>query len=371
VRVALLDYDLPETAIAQRPLPRRDMARMLVLDPLRADIEHREVRDWSSLVPSEALVVLNDTKVVKARLLGAKRSGGGKAELLLIEPHTPEGDAEKQRWRAIGKGLGRLAGQTLVFAEGALTATVEGPSSVNGLFDVMLVAREGSINSALASHGHVPVPPYIRRGDDAADVHRYQTVYARAAGAIAAPTAGLHLTEELLAELRGRGVRIAFLTLHVGLGTFQPVSADDLDQHPMHAEWMHVTGDLVREVAEARARGGPVVAVGTTVVRALESAADRERAGHVVAREGKTNILIQPGHAFRVVDALLTNFHLPRSTLLALVAAFAGRERVLGAYRAAVGAGYRFFSYGDAMWIPRRAPRSDGSSADADREVIS
>jgi S-adenosylmethionine:tRNA ribosyltransferase-isomerase len=366
-----LDYELPESAIAQRPLAEREMARLLVLDPAKAHAEHRQVRQWPTLVPPGALVVLNDTKVVKARLLGVK-PGGGKAELLLVEPlattaqhraatlhratdvHGPE-----QRWRAIGKGLGRLQGQTLVFGEGALTAVVEGPSEIEGLFDVTLSASAGSIDDALTAHGHVPVPPYIRRTDDAGDVERYQTVYARVAGAIAAPTAGLHLTEAMLAELRQRGARTSFLTLHVGLGTFQPVAVDDLDHHPMHSESIHVGAELVHEVAEARKRGAPVVAVGTTVVRALESAADPERKGHIVPSEGKTNLLIQPGYRFRVVDALLTNFHLPRSTLLALVAAFAGYEETFGAYREAVRAGYRFFSYGDAMWIPRRSDAGD------------
>jgi S-adenosylmethionine:tRNA ribosyltransferase-isomerase len=360
VRVEVLDYELPESAIAQRPLARREMARLLVLDPRTAEHGHREIRDWPSLVPPGALVVLNDTKVVKARLLGTRRPGGGKAELLLVEPFMVSAEeGREQKWRAIGKGLGRLQGQALVFGEGALTVVVDGPSRVDGLFDVTLSAREGPIDKALAEHGHVPVPPYIRRADDADDVERYQTVFARVAGAIAAPTAGLHLTEELIAELHRRGVRTSFLTLHVGLGTFQPVAVDDLDDHPMHTEAMDVSESLVHEVAEARTRGAPVVAVGTTVVRALESAADAERNGHVVHSQGKTNLLIQPGYPFRVVDALLTNFHLPRSTLLALVAAFAGQERTLAAYREAVRAGYRFFSYGDAMWIPRRTQASE------------
>ena len=365
MRVELLDYELPESAIAQRPLARREMARLLVLDSMTAELGHRHILDWPTLVPPGALVVLNDTKVIKARLLGIKRSGGGKAELLLVEPLavSAERGGREQKWRAIGKGLGRLQGQTLVFGEGALTAVIGGPSPVEGLFDVTLSAREKSVDDALAEHGHVPVPPYIRRSDDAGDVERYQTVYARVAGAIAAPTAGLHLTEEMLAALRQREVRTSFLTLHVGLGTFQPVSVDDLDDHPMHTESMHVGAALVREVAEARRRGAPVVAVGTTVVRALESAADPERNGHVVTSEGKTNLLIQPGYRFRVVDALLTNFHLPRSTLLALVAAFAGHERTLGAYREAVRGGYRFFSYGDAMWIPRRTEASESAPA--------
>jgi S-adenosylmethionine:tRNA ribosyltransferase-isomerase len=236
---------------------------------------------------------------------------------------------------------------------------VERPSATPGLFDVRVSTSLASLEQALDDHGHVPLPPYIHRSDDEADRERYQTVYGRVPGAIAAPTAGLHMTHAMLSELEARGVRIGYVTLHVGLGTFQPVAADDLDLHPMHAEWMSVSESLAREVGAARERGSPVVAVGTTVVRALETAADPERRGFVVPREGETNLLIQPGHAFRVVDSLLTNFHLPRSTLLALVAAFAGRERVLHAYREALDRGYRFYSYGDAMWIP--APLADGT----------
>ncbi|HKQ68813.1 MAG TPA: tRNA preQ1(34) S-adenosylmethionine ribosyltransferase-isomerase QueA [Polyangiaceae bacterium] len=349
-----LDFDLPDRAVAQRPAERREDARLLVVDPESPVFEHRRMFEWPALVPEGALVVLNDTSVVRARLLGTKERSGGKAELLLVDRREPtEGPVEA--WRAIGKGLRNLSGETLAFGEGKLTATVEKASDVVGLFDVVLRAREGTVGEAIAAHGHVPIPPYIRRAADRGDESRYQTVYARAPGAIAAPTAGLHLTRALLDEIERRGARVAFLTLHVGLGTFQPVAVDDLDQHPMHAEWMDVTPSLAAEIAAARARSAPVVAVGTTVVRALESAADPAHHGLVVAQRGETRILIQPGYAFRVVDALLTNFHLPRSTLLALVAAFAGRERVLAAYGEALTNGYRFYSYGDAMWIRSRA----------------
>jgi S-adenosylmethionine:tRNA ribosyltransferase-isomerase len=209
--------------------------------------------------------------------------------------------------------------------------------------------------AAVEASGHVPLPPYVHRPDDAADRERYQTVFARVPGAVAAPTAGLHLSTALIDRIRARGVAVATVTLHVGLGTFQPVSAEDLDDHPMHAEAFVVPAEAAAAVAAARDRGAPVVAVGTTVVRALESAADPARPGGVLALSGETRLLIQPGYRFRVVDQLLTNFHLPQSTLLALVAAFAGRERVLSAYRAAVGARYRFYSYGDAMLIRSRS----------------
>jgi S-adenosylmethionine:tRNA ribosyltransferase-isomerase len=336
----------------------------LVVDPDRDQLTDRRIVDWPSLVPPGALVVLNDTKVVKARLIGRKAATSGRAELLLVqrcdaEPPSSTGPSEQalsvERWRAIGKGLRELKGQELLFGDGELRAMVEGPSDVEGLFFVQLTAVRATVAEAIDAHGRVPIPPYIRRPDDGADVDRYQTVYARRPGAIAAPTAGLHLTTEMIDELRARGARIAHLTLHVGLGTFQPVAADDLDHHPMHAEWMQIAPPLVEEVAAARARGAPVVAVGTTVVRALEAARSTERPGLIKPYEGETRLLIQPGYAFGVVDAMLTNFHLPRSTLLALVAAFAGRERVLGAYEEAIRRGYRFYSYGDAMWLPPSA----------------
>jgi len=358
VKLDLLHYELPESAVAQRPAERREAARLLVLDPRAEHLEHRRVSDWPNLVPAGSLVVLNDTKVVKARLLGRKLTTGGKAELLLVRRCAGSEAAPTERWQVVGKGLRDLAGQQLVFGQGDLTATVEGPSALEGLFDVQLSVARGSVERAIAELGHVPIPPYIRRTDDATDVERYQTVYARVPGAIAAPTAGLHLTEALIGELERRGVRIAYLTLHVGLGTFQPVVTADLDEHPMHAEWMQVTETVAHEVEQARARGAPVIAVGTTVVRALESAADPDRLGRVVPQQGETRTLIQPGYVFRVVDALLTNFHLPRSTLLALVAAFAGRERVLAAYAEAIDRGYRFYSYGDAMWIAARETTS-------------
>ncbi len=365
VRIDLLDYELPESAIAQRPAERRDASRLLVVGAGADGLVDHRMAEWPSLVPRGSLVVLNDTKVVRARLIGKKAKTGGKAELLLVErvdrTHAlpteppPSTQGEREVWRALGKGLRDLVGQELDFGDGAIVAVVLGPSHADGLYDVHLSMRVGSLTEALAEHGHVPIPPYIRRADDAADDERYQTVYGRVPGAIAAPTAGLHLTGAMLEELARRDVEVGYLTLHVGLGTFQPVAAADLDDHPMHAEWMRVSDALAPLVARAREGRAPVVAVGTTVVRALETAADPRRRGMILPWEGETRILIQPGHDFRVVDALLTNFHLPKSTLLALVSAFAGRARTLDAYREAVQRGYRFYSYGDAMWIPERA----------------
>jgi len=346
LKTALLDYALPERSIAVRPLPERDAARLLVVG--ERGFEHRAVRDFAELVPEGALVVLNDTRVRRARVLATKRGSGGKVELLLLERLAQAGDREV--WQALGRANKALRVGTELEAPGLDARVV----STGELLEVS-VAAEGGVERWLERSGHVPIPPYLGRLDDPSDGERYQTVFAEKIGSAAAPTAGLHLTEAMLARLAARGVIRATLTLAIGVGTFRPVEADDLDEHAMHAETLAVGPALVDAVAAARARGAPVVAVGTTVVRALETAADPERAGHVRPFEGATRLLIQPGHAFRVVDALLTNFHQPRSTLLALVSAFAGHSRVLEAYALALREGYRFLSYGDAMWLPRRA----------------
>jgi S-adenosylmethionine:tRNA ribosyltransferase-isomerase len=334
-----------------------------------AGITHAAVRDLDQLLVPGALLVVNDTRVIPARLLGHKTASGGKVELLLVRRlgsasvHSAGRGFAAERWRTLARSSKPLRpGSQVVFAGGALAAEIapghEGDSG--GLFEVLLFSPAGlALDVALESAGHVPLPPYLHRTDDAADRERYQTIFARVPGAVAAPTAGLHLSGALLDRLRARGVELARVTLHVGLGTFQPVTAVDLDDHPMHGELFVVPAETAAAIAAARDRGAPVVAVGTTVVRALESAADPERDGRVRAAEGETRLLIQPGYRFRVVDQLLTNFHLPQSTLLALVAAFAGLERVLAAYRAAVDAGYRFYSYGDAMLVRSR----DGGAA--------
>lgn len=340
-------YDLPEELIASRPTAARDGARLLVF---RDDgLEHARMLDLPDCIAPGSLVVLNDTRVVPARLFGVKRGSGGRVELLLLR------SLDGERYRALGRASKPLRpGSTLEIGDGALVATVLEKGD-DGVLVVRLAAREGTILDAIEAHGHVPLPPYMKRGDDADDRARYQTIFAKSPGAAAAPTAGLHLSEAIFARLAARDVRIATVTLHVGLGTFQPVSVDDFDDHPMHSEALVVPEETVRAIADARDRDAPVVAIGTTVVRALESAADPSREGHVVAREGETRLLIQPGYALRVVDQLMTNFHLPESTLLALVCAFGGTERVLAAYRVAVAERYRFFSYGDAMLLSRRA----------------
>jgi S-adenosylmethionine:tRNA ribosyltransferase-isomerase len=367
MRVDALHYELPPELIAQRPAEDRELARLLVLRAAGGAPESRRVRELPQLLPAGALVVVNDTRVIPARLLGRKRETGGRVEVLLVrrvgarEIEVGPGEVRATEiWRALGK-----ASKSLKFgadvevarrgAEGGpavLIVRLLGRAEDDGLLEVAIWSASGEpVDKCIRACGHVPLPPYIKRDDQADDADRYQTVYARHDGAVAAPTAGLHLTNALLGRLAVHGCDVASVTLHVGLGTFQPVTVEDLDQHPMHSEHYAVSQSTADAVARARARGAPVIAIGTTTVRALESAADPERPGYLLASTGETRILIQPGHAWRVVDGLLTNFHLPRSTLLALVCAFGGTERVLEAYRLAVTERYRFFSYGDAMLL--------------------
>ncbi|MFZ5894102.1 MAG: tRNA preQ1(34) S-adenosylmethionine ribosyltransferase-isomerase QueA [Myxococcota bacterium] len=345
MRTELLDYFLPEQLIARHPPAERDGGRMLVLEGNQR--QHRAVREFAELVPSNALVVLNASRVRRARVFGTRRPGGGRVELLFLESLGQAADG-RERWQALGRASKSLRPGTVVEVP---ELEVEIASTHEGTLELLVRAAE-PVESLLERVGHVPLPPYLGRGDEPADGERYQTVYAERTSSVAAPTAGLHLTPDALARLAARGVEVRRLELAVGVGTFRPVSSDDLDQHPMHEERFSVSAELVNAVAKARTRGAPVVAVGTTVVRALESAA---ASGELVATSGNTRLLIQPGYRFRVVDALLTNFHQPKSTLLALVTAFAGYESVMAAYADAVERRYRFLSYGDAMWIPRRA----------------
>ncbi len=335
--LAELDYDLPEALIAQRPLDARDAARLLVLD--RAEITHRHVRDLPSLLPP-SLFVVNDTRVLHARLHGQKVSGG-KVEVLLIER------LEGERWEAMTRSSKPLRVGTELLL-GAIRATVV--EKRDGTVVLELAATE-PVDAILDREGHVPLPPYIRRTDEPGDRERYQTIFASHPGAVAAPTAGLHFSPDLVAALEAAGHRFARVTLHVGPGTFKPVTAARLEDHPMHVERYAIPEATVDAIARAKREDRPVVAVGTTVVRTLEAAAIHG----LPAGEGATDLFITPPYAFRVVDALMTNFHLPRSTLLALVMAFAGVEATREAYRQAVDARYRFFSYGDAMLVPRRA----------------
>ncbi len=348
MKTAAFDYELPEASIAAHPTERRDGARLLIVDGPRC--EDSSVDRLADLIPDSALLVLNDTRVRRARVFGTKQSGG-RAELLFIRQIDSDGQGS-EHWQAIGRSSKPLRiGAVIVWDEIRFQILERAEDAT-----LLVAVRTGGpdFDQILAERGRLPLPPYMRRAEQADDLDRYQTVYARRAASAAAPTAGLHLTVDLFERLRARGVHVARLQLEIGLGTFKPVSVDDLDEHPMHAETIELGPEVCAAVAAARARQAPVVAIGTTVVRALESAADADRPGNVRAMRGETRLLIQPGYRFRVVDALLTNFHVPKSTLLALVAAFAGYEATLAAYRHAVRSGYRFLSYGDAMWIPRR-----------------
>ncbi|MBM4227496.1 MAG: tRNA preQ1(34) S-adenosylmethionine ribosyltransferase-isomerase QueA [Gammaproteobacteria bacterium] len=332
-------YDLPESLIAQYPLPERAAARLLTLEGRTGALADRLIRDLPEILLPGDLLVMNDTRVVPARLHGRKQSGG-RFELLverLISSHLALAHVRASKAPKPGMTLLVEGGGCLVVQE----------KREDGLYLLEAAAGEG-LTALLEAHGHMPLPPYISRADEPADRDRYQTVFARRPGAVAAPTAGLHFDEALLAALEARGVLRTTVTLHVGAGTFQPLRSERIEDHHMHAEWLEVSAETVDAVAAARARGGRVVAIGTTAVRALETAA---RNGVLEPYTGDTRLFITPGYRFRVVDALLTNFHLPESTLLMLVSAFAGHAQVMAAYRHAVAGGYRFFSYGDAMWV--------------------
>ncbi len=331
-------YDLPEELIAQAPLAERSASRLMVVPPAPAAFSDRHVRDLPELLQAGDLLVFNDTRVIPARLFGQKTSGG-RVEIL-IERLLGSQQARVQ----IGASKSPKAGGRILLDAGG-EAEVLGR---DGEFYVLRFEVDEPLEKWLVHAGRLPLPPYIHREPDQADRERYQTVFAREVGAVAAPTAGLHFDEPLLARLRERGVQFGHVTLHVGAGTFQPVRVDELSQHVMHREWINVGAGLVEQVRRTRANGGRVIAVGTTVVRALESAL---RDGELHPFAGETQIFILPGYRIRSVDAMVTNFHLPESTLLMMISAFAGKERVFEAYRHAIDQRYRFFSYGDAMLL--------------------
>lgn len=338
MRRELFNYFLPDSLIARKPAPERRGSRLLALDGLTGAIRHGVFTDILDLAQPGDLMVFNDTRVIPARLLGRKPTGG-KIELLverLVDKH--------QALAHIRAGKSPRAGALLLFDD-HISAEVVGRQ--DDLFEVTFTQP---VLEVLERIGHMPLPPYIDRPDEAVDRERYQTVYAREAGAVAAPTAGLHFDEALLAELQAKGIEIAYVTLHVGAGTFQPVRVDDIREHRMHAEIIDVSEEVCRRVEETRAAGNRVIAVGTTSVRCLETAG---ASGVMKPTRGDTDIFIYPGYQFRIVDALVTNFHLPESTLLMLVSAFAGYGNVMAAYREAVDRQYRFFSYGDAMFLTR------------------
>jgi S-adenosylmethionine:tRNA ribosyltransferase-isomerase len=340
------DYDLPPERIAQAPARVRDGARLLALDRSSGGVEHTRFDRLPGLLRSGDLVILNDTAVRQARLFGRKKGTGGGIEAVLL---APEGAG---RWRALIRGSAR-PGTLVEFARGAVLATVTGVDATGAA----LIAFEHPDGGerAMAAAGYPPLPPYIRRREREArlrrrsDRRRYQTVFARRAGSVAAPTAGLHFTGRLLERLRRAGVETSFVTLEVGPGTFRPIRCPDLDGHRLEPELAEIPGETAAAIASARARGGRVIAVGTTVTRTLEAFADGR--GGVRAGRAPADLFIRPGHRFRVIDALITNFHLPKSSLIVLAAAFAGRERLLAAYAEAVRLRYRFYSFGDAMLI--------------------
>jgi S-adenosylmethionine:tRNA ribosyltransferase-isomerase len=332
-------FDLPEELIAQRPATERRGSRLLVLDGAAGTLEDRLFTDLPGLLRPGDLLVFNDTRVIPARLYGRKESGG-QVEVL-VERITTECEV-----------LAHVRASKSPKAGSRLTLEGQVEVEVSGREGALFALRfPGPVLEILKRVGHMPLPPYIEREAAESDAERYQTVYARKEGAVAAPTAGLHFDEAMLEHLKSMDIESAYVTLHVGAGTFQPVRCDDIREHVMHTETIEVPEAVVEAVARTRARGGRVVAVGTTVVRSLESAARANPSGALAPFQGETDIFIYPGYTFRVVDAMLTNFHLPESTLLMLVSAFAGFEQVMAAYRHAVAERYRFFSYGDAMFV--------------------
>lgn len=362
LKLSDFDYDLPPGRIAQWPLEERDSSKMLLLDRTTGKWDDRWFREFPELLRGDELIVLNNARVLPARLFGlrgglhAERPGAhnpakreflqSPIEVLLVRQLAPE------RWEALVRpGRKVPVGERIVFGENELVAHVETRGEYG--LRVLRFESKGDFFEALSRLGHIPLPPYIKRADAPLDRERYQTVFARQGSAVAAPTAGLHFTSEILKRLAARGLEIAEITLDVGLGTFEPIHTEKLEDHPIHSESYEISESAARAIAKARAQNRPILAVGTTVVRALEDAAENsgEHGGEIAAGKFEADIFLYPGKQFRAVNQLLTNFHLPKSSLLALVAAFAGRERVLAAYRHAVESGYRFYSYGDCMLI--------------------
>ena len=332
-------FDLPEELIAQTPLQQRDQSRLMRLDKRSGEIEHRHFYELPELLRKGDCLILNDSRVLPARLLGSRLSGGS-VELVLLR------DLGEGRWECLSRpGRKTKPGTQLQFGEGELTAVVE--AVAEGGNRIVRFSYEGIFLEVLERLGKMPLPPYIK--EELQDAERYQTVYSRELGSAAAPTAGLHFTDELLDRIRAKGIRTGFVTLHVGLGTFRPVKEEEIEDHDMHSEYCVVPEETARLINETRADGGRVIAVGTTSCRTLESFAAED--GSIAPSAGWTNIFIYPGYRFKCIDALITNFHLPESTLIMLVSALAGREHVLHAYQTAVSERYRFFSFGDAMLI--------------------
>ncbi|MED4312447.1 tRNA preQ1(34) S-adenosylmethionine ribosyltransferase-isomerase QueA [Heyndrickxia coagulans] len=341
MKLDLFDYDLPEELIAQTPLKNRSDSRLMVLDKKTGEIEHSVFKNITQYLRPGDCLVLNNTKVLPARLFGIKDETGAKIEVLLLK--QLEGD----RWETLVKPAKRVKTGTVVrFGDGKLSAVCAEELDHGGR--VMKFRYEGIFYEVLNELGKMPLPPYIK--EQLEDQDRYQTVYAKEPGSAAAPTAGLHFTEALLKKIEAMGVKIVYITLHVGLGTFRPVNEENIENHDMHAEFYQVSEEAARTIMEVKENGGRVVSVGTTSTRTLETVASAH-GGKIAASSGWTDIFIYPGYQYKAIDALITNFHLPKSTLIMMVSALAGRENILHAYETAVKEKYRFFSFGDAMLI--------------------
>ena len=336
------NFELPERLIAKYPLSQRSASRLLSLDGNSGALSHGYFEDIVELIQATDLIIFNNTKVMPARMFGTKASGG-KVEIL-IERLNSDTEATTHI-----KASNKTKRGTELFV-GKYKLVVTGRSD-----EFYTLSSEQSLSEMMSEHGHMPLPPYIDRADEMSDTERYQTVYAEHEGAVAAPTAGLHFTEELMSKIVSKGADTAYVTLHVGAGTFQPVRVDNVEEHVMHSEWYEISEDTIAKIKETKARGGRIIAVGTTSVRTLESAAmSVDELGELSATSGDTDIFIYPGYEFQLVDAMITNFHLPESTLMMLVSAFAGTENIRKAYQEAIDSEYRFFSYGDAMLLTRK-----------------
>ncbi len=341
MRIEEFDYQLPRSLIAQYPSSQRGETLLMILHRQTGLMEHQAFQDITKYLEAGDLLIMNNTRVLPARLIGKKETGG-KIEMLLI----PSWNGAQGEWKALIKGAGKVKQGTRIRFDPEIQGEIEEVKDGKGKVNF---SYRGKVTELLQKIGHIPLPPYIKRGDEPMDRERYQTVFAERDGSIAAPTAGLHFTQALLQSLRENGVRTATITLHIGTGTFTPVKACNIKDHAMEAEWVEISEETAREINAAKARGGRVISVGTTTTRALESFSDGK--GGVRAGKGMTSLFIYPSYRFRVIDGLITNFHLPKSTLIMLVSAYAGKDVLMRAYQEAVHRKYRFYSYGDAMLI--------------------
>ncbi|KXG43105.1 tRNA preQ1(34) S-adenosylmethionine ribosyltransferase-isomerase QueA [Tepidibacillus infernus] len=341
MNIELFDFYLPEELIAQTPLKNRAESKMLTLNRKTGEIRHHHFKDIVDYLQPGDTLVLNDTKVLPARLFGIKKETGAKIEVLLLK------QLENDRWETLVKPGKKLrVGHQIIFGDGLLTGIVEDMTEVGGR--IIRFQYQGVFNEILDQLGQMPLPPYIK--EQLEDKDRYQTVYAKNLGSAAAPTAGLHFTKELLEQIKEKGIEILYITLHVGLGTFRPVQAQNIEEHHMHSEFYSLSEEVAEKLNQAKSDGRRIIAVGTTSVRTLETVIDQE-SRRFIAKQGWTDIFIYPGYQFKAIDAMITNFHLPKSSLIMLVSALAGREQVMKAYREAIQHHYRFFSFGDAMFI--------------------